>query len=298
MSDNKIVNGKSSNPKSMAMFPEVWDELTREDYVSMLKLRDMLLTNPPANIDVDDIRIEAARCLLLNRGIRTRMSDDKYFLLVRQCGAKLDWLWQETEEGGVALVYRSTVNPLDKFGQLYGPMSHGADLVFGEFKEALALCKAYDKDENHPMELLQQLAGLLYRRRGYKSNGKKQVGRRIAYDIDGADAQLTRGRRMPRWFVWGVYAWFSFFCEYLATGVFIIDGREVSFKSVFGGGRSSDGGNEGLGLNSIALTLAESGVFGGFDDVLHTPLMRVMMKMLHDHESYERTRKEFKTKQL
>ncbi len=280
--------------KNIVMFPEVWDELTKADYVSMLQLREKLLTNPPSHVTIDDIRIEAARCLLLNRGIRTRLSDEKYFLLVRQCGAKLDWLWQEGDDGSVSLVYRSTVNLLDKWGQLFGPMSHGADLAFGEFKEALAIAQAYDKAEDHPLMLLQQLAGLLYRRRGKKGL------RRIAYDADGADHQLTRGRRMPCWFLWGVYAWFSFFCEYLATGIFIIDGREVCFRKVFGGngdsGENGEDGAVGLGLNSIALTLAESGVFGGFEDVLHTSLLRVMMKLLHDQETSERTKKSLKQK--
>ena len=278
--------------KEIVMFPEVWDELTKADYVSMLKLRDMLVTRRPDNIDAFDVRIEAARCLLLNRGLRTRTSDDKYFLLVRQCAAKLDWLWQENDAGSISLVYRSTVNPLDKWGQLFGPMSHGADLSFGEFKDALALCHAYDTDDSHPMAILHQLAGLLYRRR--QKSG--QPGRRIAYDADGVEEQLARGNRMPSWFVWGVYAWFSFFCEYLATGVFIIDGREVCFRSVFGGTDSGKSERDsGLGLNAIAMTLAESGVFGGYDEVLHTPLMRVMLKLLHDKDIFEQQKRKLKT---
>ena len=42
------------------------------------------------------------------------------------------------------------------------------------------------------------------------------------------------------------------------------------------------------------MTLAESQVFGDFDDVLHTPLMRVLMKLLHDKEIYDREMKELK----
>lgn len=50
---------------------------------------------------------------------------------------------------------------------------------------------------------------------------------------------------------------------------------------------SSKKGEEkvGLGLTGIALTLAESRVFGDFEDVLHTPLMRVMMKLLQDSKA-------------
>ena len=284
--------------KNIVMYPEIWDELTEADWVSMLKLREHLLTMVGAEVTVSDIRIEAARCLLLNRGIRTRTSNEKYFLLVRKAAEKLDWLWQEDAEHRISLVYRSTKQLLPKWGQLLGPMSHGGDLVFGEFKEALTLCQAYDnwrsRDDGDPMVLLQQLAGLLYRRR----NPKRSFPRRIAYDKDSQELQLTRGQRMPRWFLWGVYAWFSFFCEYLATGVFIIDGREVCFSPVFRTSPDPSQGGErvGLGLNAIAMTLAESQVFGDFEDVLHTPLMRVMMKLLHDHETYEKQKKELKKK--
>ena len=231
--------------KNIVMYPEIWDELTEADWVSMLKLREHLLTMVGAEVTVSDIRIEAARCLLLNRGIRTRTSNEKYFLLVRKAAEKLDWLWQEDAEHRISLVYRSTKQLLPKWGQLLGPMS-----------------------------------------------------RRIAYDKDSQELQLTRGQRMPRWFLWGVYAWFSFFCEYLATGVFIIDGREVCFSPVFRASPDPSQGGErvGLGLNAIAMTLAESQVFGDFEDVLHTPLMRVMMKLLHDHETYERQKKELKKK--
>lgn len=284
--------------KNIVMYPEIWDELTEADWVSMLKLREHLLTMVGAEVTVSDIRIEAARCLLLNRGIRTRTSNEKYFLLVRKAAEKLDWLWQEDEMHRVSLVYRSTKQLLPKWGQLLGPMSHGGDLVFGEFKEALTLCQAYDTwtpRDGDPMVLLQQLAGLLYRRR----NPQRSFPRRIAYDKDPSYTQLIRGQRMPSWFLWGVYAWFSFFCEYLATGIFIIDGREVCFSKIFGNGNSGNSentGNTGLGLNAIVMTLAESQVFGDFDDVLHTPLMRVLMKLLHDKESYERQKKELKKK--
>lgn len=273
--------------KKITMFPEVWDELTERDWASMLLLRESLLerrSDAPA-VTIEDIRNEAARRLLLNRGLRTRTRNDKYMLLVAECGKRLSWLWEQDDEGRVSLVYRSTVQLQPAWDGLRGPMSHGADLVFGEFKDALALCQLYDKTGDEA--LLQQLAGLLYRRRAQK---KGQWPLRVDYDLDGAEEQMARGRRMPRWFVWGVYAWFSFFCEYLTTGIFIIDGQEVCFKEVFKGSpESSKKGGEkdasGLGLTGIALTLAESRVFGDFEDVLHTPLMRVMMKLLQDSKA-------------
>ena len=289
----------------VVMFPEWWDELTEKDWRDMLLLRQRLIDGEidekRGPITIDDIRNEAARCLLLNRGLRTRVSDDKYFLLVRQAGAKLDWLWKEEEDGKVSLTFRTTCNLLPRWDRMIGPMSHGGDLIFGEFKDAVTLCRAYDKamteepGKDHS-DILKQLAGLLYRNRDTKL--KRHV-RRLPYDADGSLEQLRRGERLPEWFVWGVYAWFSYFCEYLASGEFIIDGETICFAPVFGGGsdgKSGSDGNKGnLGLNDIALTLAESDVFGGFDDVLHTPLMRVMMKLLHDKQHADEIEKKVKS---
>lgn len=290
---------KNEESKKIVMFPEYWDELTEKDWKDMLLLRQRLIDDPREGVDVSDVRNEAARCLLLNRGLKTRASDDKYFLLVRQAGVKLSWLWQQTENGKLELTFKTTYNLLPRWDRLIGPASHGSNLLFGEFKDAITLCRAYDKameaepDEDHS-PILRQLAGLLYRNRDLKV--KKHV-RRLPYDYDGMEEQSKRGNRMPMWFVWGVYAWFSYFCEYLATGIFIIDGEEVSFSPVFGGTSSStDKQGTSLGLNDIALTLAESDVFGGFEDVMHTPLMQVMMKLLHDRQQADRIEKEIKKK--
>ena len=79
---------KKEESNKVVMFPEWWDELTEKDWRDMLLLRQRLIDGEidekRGPITIDDIRNEAARCLLLNRGLRTRVSDDKYFLLVRR----------------------------------------------------------------------------------------------------------------------------------------------------------------------------------------------------------------------
>lgn len=59
---------------------------------------------------------------------------------------------------------------------------------------------------------------------------------------------------MPVWMRWGIYAWFSYFCEYLFSGTFIIDGLELCFGPVFSRGRDKDARQndvQSLGMNSI-----------------------------------------------
>lgn len=280
------------------MFPEFWDELTEKDWADMLRLRQRLIDNPPKGVTAVDVRREAARQLLLNRGLRTRSSDRKYLILVEQAARRLDWLWEATDqEGTLQLTWRSTNQLLPKFGNLIGPMSHGQDLLFGEFKDALTLLTAYEKSHAAADTLLAQLCGLLWRPRDKKVKTRLQ---RTPYDADGADERQQRGIRLPEWFRWGAYAWFAFFCEYLATGIFIIDGQEVTFAPVFRqtDAATDDGSPAGssLGLNAIALTLASDRVFGSYADVHRTPLMQVMLKLLHDHQELQRLKAQYNGK--
>ena len=92
---------------------------------------------------------------------------------------------------------------------------------------------------------------------------------------------------MPVWMRWGIYAWFSYFCEYLFSGTFIIDGLELCFGPVFSRGRDKDARQndvQSLGMNSILFSVAESGVFGNARATDDTLLLRVMMKLLDDRQ--------------
>ena len=87
--------------------------------------------------------------------------------------------------------------------------------------------------------------------------------------------------------IWGIYAWFSYFCEYLFSGTFIIDGLELCFGPVFSRGRDKDARQndvQSLGMNSILFSVAESGVFGNARATDDTLLLRVMMKLLDDRQ--------------
>lgn len=271
------------------MFPEYWDELTERDWTDMLRLRQRIVDNPPKGITVDDVRREAARELFLNRGLRTRSSDRKYLILVEQAARRLDWLWESDDKNAtLRLTWRSTNQLLPQFAKLIGPKSHGQDLLFGEFKDALTLLTDYEQSRGAADTILCQLCGLLWRPRDKRV---KEHLQRIAYDSDDADSRQRRGEQLPEWFRWGAYAWFAFFCEYLATGIFIIDGQEVTFAPLFNTRQpppTTHHPTPHLGLNAIALTLASDRVFGSYADVHRTPLLQVMLKLLHDHNELQR----------
>lgn len=266
--------------------PETWDELTESDWREILKIRQKVVEHG-GHYSQLDITTETARVLLKNRDIHLQLSNPNYIQLVGQLARSLNWLWH-AEGNTISLVYKDTRNLLPRINGLLGPMDHGADLMFGEFRMALAVMKNY---EQKPSERdLNVLAGLLYRPEASKQMQHEQQLRRCPYDWDTFAQKEIRGERMERWQVWGVYAWFAWFCEYLTTGVFIIEGEQVCFSPLFNDGSTKDDGASG-GMSQIRHTLAESHVFGTAREVDHTLLLTVMQKLLQDYHSLQRLKK-------
>lgn len=299
------------NSNRYITLPEAWDGLTEADWRELLKIRQTVVTTDH-QWTVEDVRIESARMLLQNRGVRTRTHNRQWLLLVSQVAESLTWLWQ-VSDGGLSLVYRSTVNlipGIDKIGEkedpvskqkkpvyrYIGPLSHGSDLTFGEFRMATAILRQYEQQPDDPRHL-QVLAGLLYRPKATDEQkaftGDRQLLRQ-PYDWDDFEAKRLRGARMKPWQVWGIYAWIAFFCEYLTTGIFTIGGTNISFAPLFETGRDGKPGSQetaGNSLQQICLTLAETHVFGTARDVDRTPLLTVMQKLLQDYQTLQRLKK-------
>lgn len=263
-------------------FPETWDELSEADWESMLRLRHTVVSSG-RSVTPAALRCMAASGLLENRGVRVRLNDEHYLLLVDRLAESLTWLWQE-EGGALSLVLRTTRQLMPHAGKWTGPKSHGEDLTFGEFRQGVQHLKVWEQDRNETA--LAALAGLLYRA-GQKNGG------RVPYDADSLDDKIKRGRRMQPWQQWGAYAWFAYFCEYLTTGTFLLEGRETTFAPLFAasGDGNTGGSAKGGTIAQVAMTLAESGVFGTMRDVDRTLLLDVMQKLLMDYERLQQLKK-------
>jgi hypothetical protein len=142
-------------------------------------------------------------------------------------------------------------------------------------------------------EILQMLCGVLYQKPGATLNKKNFNGiYREEFNPARMGLYADRIRIMPEHIRWGVYAWFAYFCEYLLTGTFIIEGTEVCFAPIFVRSGSEGGTSEqNLGLHAIGLSVAESGVFGNAEQTDRTLLLKIMLKLLNDHQRAEALQK-------
>lgn len=268
-------------------FPDCWEEVAPEEWVYLLKLRHALRVR--RGVSLQDIRRAWCAFVLKRRGYRFRRKHETDDMnLVDRLAGTLGWMWVvDDEEGCVALDFHTTKNLLPEWQGLRGPASHGADLTFGEFRCATAAMNLYTTD-HYESDLL-ALTATLYRTPG-------TGGRRIPFCRDNMPGYMRDAVKMPGWMQWGVYVWFAYFCEYLLSGCFVIDGQEVTFAPVFSrreldAPRSSA---QDLGLNSILYTVAESGVFGTADDTDRTPLLRVLLKLLDDKQRADEMMKRMK----
>ncbi len=294
------------NKKRYITLPEDWDELTEADWQELLKIRHMVATTDH-QWTVEDVRIESARAMLRSRGARQQLNNPQWLLLVSQLAESLTWLWQQTDDG-LSLVYRSTQQliPVVTIGNgkerqaLAGPLSHGEDLTFGEFRQAIQHLKAYESPAGqteadraaYRTTALCALAGLLYRREATPEEYRQCQQRRVPYDWDTLEEKIRRGRQMKPWQLWGIYAWLAYFCEALTTSTFMVDGEEVSFAPLFEHPTpKTEGESAGGSLQQICLTLAESHVFGTARDVDRTPLLTVMQKLLMDYQTLMKLKK-------
>lgn len=262
-------------------FPDCWEEISPKEWEYLLKLHFRLCTH--IGLSVADVKREWCRFVLANRGIRSANKED-YYLLIHELSIGLDWMYIESEDGKeILLNFDSTMNLIPVWRNLKGPLSHGSDLTFGEFRKGVQLMNLYN--ESKDILDLRALCGLLYRREG-KKVGKNDFDGRYREDFHPSRIGFysDRVRMMPAHLQWGVYVWFANFCRFLITGTFIIEGCEVCFSSLFAANKKGDdtSGSGGLGMNSILFSVAETGVFGNVEETDNTLLLKVLLKLMND----------------
>lgn len=265
-------------------FPSCWEELSPSEWKYLLKLAHLLKTRE--KLSLEDVLREWARFVLRGRGMRNLTGTDN-LVLIHELGRTLTWMWKEDEGKMLMLTYDSTLNLFPSWRCYRGPLSHGADLSFGEFRHAMAVANDYTL--NHAPASLDALAGILYRKRGDRESGAWREPFNAAF----LERYTRRTAPMPAYLKWGVYVWFSAFCHFLLSGTFVIDGNEACFEPLFGSS-GEETGDKSLGLDSILYSVAESGVFGNISETDRAPLLKVLMKLLDDYYKAEHLKKELK----
>lgn len=277
--------------------PDSFDELNEELWLLLLILRHRLIHDK--GVTLTDVRRTMARKMLEQAGLRHNvrfglwMKKESYLLLIDQVADSLDWMITfDPVTETVVVPLDTTKQLLPQYKTLLGPMSHAEDLTFGEFHAAVAAMNDYTTTHN-PQSLL-ALTAILYRKTVY-DEGRGYI--RTPFHTDRIPWLMNDAKHVEENVQWGIYAWFAHLCEHIRTGEFNIMGSTVCFAPLFARSEDDEPSDSSLGMNGILLSVAESGVFGDADKVMQTPLLRVLMKLLSDHEAAERIKRDMKQHQ-
>lgn len=269
--------------------PECWDELNERQYRYLLKHVFVLMDNN-RRIDARDVLRSFADYLCGSPVYIKPARKEAYLLLLDEISGRLGWVFR-LEDGDILLNMDTTTNLLPKIGKLAGPVSHGSDLRFGEYRTA---CEFYNRyTTTHDKASLDALTGILYRKPNKDINSQWFDGDyREAFNKHHIGMYARRVAGVAEYVKWGVYQWFGYFCKYLMTGEFIIEGNTVCFATLFG--QQADGdtkADDSLGMTGVLFSLAESGTFGNIKETDNALLFEVMLKMLNDKQQIDKLKK-------
>lgn len=198
----------------------------------------------------------------------------------------------EIDDSGRFVIYQNYIdNKVPTFRlylrQLYGPEDSFVNLTFGEYREAVRIFNDYEATKD--IFLLYMLSALLYRPKKWVFFKKED------YDSSSAEKRAKKLKKFaPMGFIWGTYLLFASFQKHLVTSEIMWNGQNLDLSIIFELSQTTESlgatSLPGIGMDSIAFAMAESGAFGSLKDVDSTNLWIMLVRM------YELKRNEIITK--
>ncbi|MFP9100913.1 hypothetical protein ACLI09_17845 [Flavobacterium sp. RHBU_24] len=260
--------------------PKYLGECDSGQYIEMCVL---LYRYTAGQLSYFDLRVQALYTLLdmvpSNRQLLIVDEEAKWANMYR-VSLLVDGFFNELE-GQKQIRLEHIHNPLPKFRPLWRTYHALADgfinATFGEYLDGLRLFYEFGKSPNE--NLLYELTGIFYRKAAPWRMLKPQKGDvREAYNPHTVEARARTFRYAPVGFVFGFYLTFAAFQKYITSAIVPWGGQELDLSILF---ESSDDGHReavpGLGMDSIAFALAESGQLGDLGKVREANLWQVFL---------------------
>lgn len=262
-------------------------ECSPKEYMDMCGLIYLFQTG---QIGIDAFRLQSVYKLLNLKPTKKYLSEreemEKLSNLDRLCEL-VDGFFQ-AEDNQLTIVQEYIHNPVPSFKpaftEYFGPSDHFGNAKYGEYLDALRMFDQFTASSDP--ECMIAIAAILYRpiredyRRAKKADDYNGDPRQ-AYNSKSVESRTREfARIMPAGFIYGVYLFFASFQKWLCTAVIPWGGREIDLGILFrGGGGTGPEAIPGIGMDSIAFAIAESGAFGTMEDLRQTDLWEVLIRM-------------------
>ena len=259
------------------------------DKIQYMDMCELIFRFQAGELSYFDLRAQAVYKLL-------NMEQSKKKLLIVDEEAKWSNVYQlsllidsffEDQDGRKVIKQEYIHNPVPSFMPLwktyYGPADSFMNVTFGEYRDGLRLFLDFSVTGN--TNLLYILAAIFYRPKKKFHYFKKGLPGydgdiREPYNSKTVDTRAEGLKYAPVGFVYGFFLFFASFQKYLSTALIPWGGKELDLSILF----TSDGDTRleavpGLGMDSVAFALAESGEFGNMEGVNNANMWEVMVRL-------------------
>jgi hypothetical protein len=282
-----VIESQETNIKRY--IPSDLSECDQQQYMDMCEL---IFYFQNQQITYDEFRTHAVYKLMnMVPSKKESVDDESKFANIYRISELIDDFFETDAEGLKTIKQYYIHNPIPSFRPLfktlYGPSDSFMNMTFGEYTDALRLF--LDFHATGDMELLKLLAALFYRPKKSFHFIKKRLSSydgdfREPYNSKLLEINAEQLKHAPIGFVYGFYLLFASFQKYLIDAKIPWGGKEIDFAILFES--SKDDNNEpesgdipGIGMDSIAFSIAESGTFGNIEQVRNTNFWDIMVRM-------------------
>ncbi|MBX9886697.1 MAG: hypothetical protein K2Y30_02030 [Flavobacteriaceae bacterium] len=263
--------------------PADLSECNSSEYIDMCEL---IFRYHNQEIDYNQFRTHAVYKLMNLKKAKESIDDEDKFANVFQVSELIDSFFEEVNDVRTIKQYYIH-NPVPTFkptfSTFYGSADSFMNMTFGEYRDALRLFHDFHASGN--MHLLVLLTTVFYRKKKPFHFIKKRLANydgncRVPYNAALLESNSKNFKYAPIGFIYGFYLLFASFQKYLIDAKILWAGKEIDLSILFENS-SSDQDSEmpGIGMDSIAFTMAESGAFGNIKEVDKTNFWEIMIKM-------------------
>lgn len=261
-------------------------ECDQQQYIDMCEL---IFHYQNDAINYDEFRTHAAYKLMNMKPSKETDNDEEKFANIYMISELINDFFEIDAKGVKTIKQYYTHNPVPSFQPLwktyYGPADGFRDMTFGEYRDGLRLF--HDFHATGDMHILTLLTAVFYRPKKSFHCFKKQLASydgniRERYNSNTLDERAVGLKTAPIGFIYGFYLLFASFQKYLIDAKILWGGQEIDFSILFESNKTDDFVSTeapGIGMDSIAFSMAESGTFGTIKEVDNTNFWEIFARM-------------------
>lgn len=266
--------------------PSDLSECDAQQYMDMC---DLIFHFQNDAIDYDEFRTHAIYKLMKMKPSKASENEEEKFANIYQLSELIDDFFDINDDGIKVIKQYYIHNPVPSFKPLwkkyYGPADQFRDMTFGEYRDGLRLF--HDFHATGDMHILTLLTAVFYRQKKSFHFIQKQLASydgniRERYNSNTLDQRAKGFKHAPIGFVYGFYLLFASFQKYIVDAKILWGGQEIDFSILFESNKNEESTTNqvpGIGMDSIAFSMAESGTFGNIKEVDNTNFWEIFARM-------------------